>query len=271
MQVNMIPIDQVFPDPNNPRQSFSEGDVAELAASIEVFGIKVPLIGYRSNSKVLLADGHRRLTAAKSVNVKEVPIIVFPESLSEADLLATQLTINGHRQSLNPMEEFEAFSRLAKLKDWSASDLAKGLAVSNAQVTRVMSLGNLTEAERALVREGKISKSSAYALSRVPAEERSALAAKAAAGELTRDELNTRARKKKSKPDKKSHRVTCEAAGGTVSIRSDLGLNLEGLVELLEELLRHCRKARSQGLDISTAIRVMRDRARIQTADSAGA
>lgn len=272
MQVLQIPIDRIYPDPNNPRKEVNPEYITSLAQSLKQYGIQVPLIGYRVGEQILLCDGHCRLAAARAIRIKEVPIHVRDAKPNEQDLLLIQLTISAHRRGLNPVDEYEGFKRLANFHGWSASQLAEALAISNSEVTRTMSLGQLSEEDLQRVREGKISKSAAYALTRVPPEQRAELAKKAAAGELTRDQLNAQARKKpKKKDEKKSHRVTCETVSGTISIRSPMGLDLQAMVELLEDLLRECRKARSQGLDISTAVSVMRDRARIQSTSTAGA
>lgn len=267
MKAELVPIEQIIPDPSYPRSDFSEEQRRQLAESIRLHGIKVPLIGYVvANGSIMLGDGHCRLEAAREAGLKELPVIAFSHKPGEAELLATQLTINGHRLALNPMDEHDAFVRLAKLKNWSPSDLAAGLAVNPSEVTRVLALGKLSPDERQLVREGKITKSAAYALSRMSPAERASLVQKAANGEVTRDQLNARARKKDRSESVKTQRVSCAVAGGKVSVQAEQGLNLGGLIELLEELLKECRKARSQGLNISTAAKILSDKSRAQAA-----
>ena len=171
LNVSLIAIEKLIADPNNPPRDAAGQAKSELCASLRSHGVKVPLIGYNVPGGIMLGNGHRRLEAAREAGIPELPVIVFPQKPGEAELLATQLTINGHRQALNPVDEFEAFTRLSRLKDWSPSELARGLAISNAEVTRVMAIGKLSAEERQLVREGKISKSSAYALYAHVAEE----------------------------------------------------------------------------------------------------
>lgn len=264
MNISMIPIEKLLPDPNNPRTNCGE-QRAELVASLKAFGVKVPLIGYVVPGGVMIGDGHRRLAVALEAGLRELPVIVFPQKPDEGDLLCVQLTVNGHRASLNPVEEWQAFSRLQQLKGWSASELAAGLAITSSEVTRVMSLAKLSPAELELVRQGKISKSGAYALSRMPPEQRLGILQKAASGEITRDQLNCEARRKRAGDAVKTRRVSCPIAGGTVSVQSEAGLNLANLIELLESLVRECRRSRSQGLDISTCVRVLRDKSRVSS------
>lgn len=260
----MLLIERLIRDLNNPRSSAPAEGIQELAASLKVHGVKVPLICYSVPEGVMIGDGHRRHDAAILLGLKELPVLIFPEKPSEGTLLATQLAINGHREALNPMDEFDAFSRLAKLNSWTPSELAKGLGTDNAEVTRVLSRAKLSAPEQQLLREGKISKSAAYALTRMSPDQRKSMAQKAAAGEVTRDQLNEQARRKRKGEDVKTRRIVCPMEGGTVSVQSETGLNLAGVIELLEELIREFRKGRTQNLDVTTAVRVLRDRRRPQ-------
>jgi ParB family chromosome partitioning protein len=271
MKAELVPLERIIPDPFNPRTDFPEEQKRQLVESIRLHGVKVPGIGYTVGNGIMLGDGHFRLEAAREAGLKEMPVIVFQHKPDEAELLATQLTINGHRLALNPMDERDAFLRLMKLKVWSPKDLATGLAISPSEVTRVLSLSKLSPDEQQLVREGKITKSAAYALSRMPAEERASLVEKAASGEITRDQLNARARKKDKSESVKTRRVSCALAGRKVSVQAEQGINLGGLIELLEQLLKSFRKARSQGLDVATAVQILKDQNRGQDALSSGA
>lgn len=261
MRVEMIPVDAIRPDPQNPRTSADEQADAELTASIRLHGVKVPLICFRTAEGIVIEDGHRRWRCGKEAGKEAVPGIVYPKRPDEAELLLAQLTINAHRQNLNPIDEYEGFQRLATLQGWTPSQIAAGLAISNVEVTRVLSLGKLTAEERELIRAGKVSKSSGYALARIGQNERAGLAQKVAAGDLTRDRLDALARRKSTTERITNRRVCCAVPEGTVTVQTARGLNLGALIELLEGLAGRCRKLRSQKLDLSTALRVLRDQA----------
>jgi ParB/RepB/Spo0J family partition protein len=254
-----FPLGDLRPDPHNARTTASEAADAELTASIARHGVKVPLICFQAEEGIVIADGHRRWRCAQSAGLPSLPAIIWPKRPSDSELLLAQLTINAHRENLNPIDEYEAFTRLAKLQNWTPTQLATGLAISQAEVTRVLSIGKLTPEERELVRHGKVSKSAGYALARMPPAERSGLAQKAAAGELTRDRLDALARRKPKAEKTAGARIRCAVPQGTVTISAGRGLNLTALIELLEGLVRNCRKLRSQKLDIATAMRVLRD------------
>lgn len=259
MNVKMIPLEKLFPDPNNPRTDTSSENLDDIVASIKTHSVKVPLIGYESPAGVPVVDGHLRLLAARLAGLREVPVIVLPEKPNEAEVLCTQLTINGHRAALNPVDEYRSFVRLMKLKGCSPSELASTLAIKLPEVTRVLSLSKLSPEELQLVQDGAISKSAAYSLSRMAAEERSAIIPKVVSGQVTRDQLNQKARKTKTTDAAKMRRVSFAVPGGMVSLQSRSGLTLQSVIEILEGLIRSCRKYKSQGLDITTAVRVAKD------------
>lgn len=259
LRVENLALGELRPDPHNPRTDTDQHADRDLAASIAMHGVKVPLLCFRELDAVLICDGHRRWRCSKAAGKDTVPCIVFPKRPAEDELLAVQLTIDAHRQNLNPMNQHDAFARLAALRNWTPTQLAEGLAISNTEVTRVLMLGKLSAEEQALVREGKVPKSSGYALARIAPEERHGLAQKVAAGEVTRDQLDAMARRKPQANGGAVRRVSCAIPGGTVSVSCGRELNLSTLAELFDGLARQCRKFKSQKLDLSTAMRVLHD------------
>ena len=97
-------------------------------------------------------------------------------------------------------------------------------------------------------------------------EQRAAVVRKATTGVVTRDELNSQASKKQANPTVKTSRISFKWAGCTITIQSPNGLSIDSAIEMLESLLRECKKARTQGHDISSLIRMLRDRSRSQAA-----
>lgn len=262
MKVNVEPIEKFIPNPDDLRTIVASDRLSELTSSLRTHGVKVPLIGYVVPNGIMVCDGHLRLEAARAAGIRELPVVILPQKPSETELLLLELTVNGQRAELNPVDEFEAFSRLIRLENWSATELAQHVATSNTDVTRVMSIGKLTPEERELVRSGKISKSAAYALSRMSSDQRAAMVRKAVTGEATCEQLNSQVRRRKPGDDVKTRRIICEVASGTVSVQSKTGLTFTSFIELLEGLLRECRKLRTKGLDLSTAALVLKDQCR---------
>lgn len=259
-KLEMIAVKTLMRDPNNPRTEFDEEADKQLAASMLKHNIKVPLIGYKVADGIMVSDGHRRLALAPGIGFHELPVIVFPDKPSEADVLLSQLTIAEHRLDLSPVDEFEGYMRLAKLKKWSHSELADNLTLSRSEVTKTMALGKLNAEELQAVREGKLSKSAAYALTVMAPEERAAVGMRLASGDrVQRDKLVAQTRRGHKSEVNNTRRINCPVPGGVISIKVTEELDLKGLISLLEGLLRDCRKLKTQGLNIATAVRVLGD------------
>jgi ParB family chromosome partitioning protein len=247
----------------NVRKSISSQAIAELAASLKQHGQHVAIICYREGEWLVIVDGHSRFEAAKQLGWEKIRVCILDAKPDLAELKLAQLTVNCRRQDLNPCDLFDAYTELMQLKGLTPSQLATALGVPPAKVTNVLSLGKLTSEQRELVRANKVPLTTAYAASRLPEAERDACFQKVVSGELTRDQVQAQVRRPKAKTDQaKSKRVSCQLAQGTVTVATAEGLNLSSLIDLLDDLLRRCRKARSQGWDILTAVRVLRDSAR---------
>ena len=100
------------PEGFNPRHSFDETALSQLAASIKKNGITTALTVARENGRYRLIDGERRLRAAKKAGVKEVPVLIRDDE----DGLAAALVANVQREDLDPIEEGEALRRLSEVE-----------------------------------------------------------------------------------------------------------------------------------------------------------
>jgi ParB/RepB/Spo0J family partition protein len=160
----MVAVDSVAPSPENPRTS--AGDVTELAASIQAVGIIEPLIvrSTGEGSFVLIA-GERRLTAAKSVGLAEVPVIV--RDLDDAKGYEIALIDNLHREDLTALEEAQAYRRLIKEFGYTQRSLAKLVGHSQPHISRRLSLLDLPEKVRADLDTGGITLPDAVELAKL--------------------------------------------------------------------------------------------------------
>jgi hypothetical protein len=100
----------------------------------------------------------------------------------------------------------------------------------------------------------------------MPPEQRAAMLPKIASGDVTRDQLNRRAKRPGKAEGSKLRRVSFGVPGGLVTVRCEDGLTVKNCIELFDGLVRECRKLHSQNLDIKTAARVTRDKCRAQPA-----
>jgi ParB family chromosome partitioning protein len=160
-----IPIEFLRPNPRNPRLTFKEEDLADLAASIREKGIIQPVIvrtvpGVADAYEIIA--GERRWRAAQLAHLSDVPVIVHEADDREALELA--IIENVQRADLNAIEEAKGYERLSSEFGYSQSDLAKIIGKSRSHVANTLRLLNLPEASQRLVSEGAISAGHARAL-----------------------------------------------------------------------------------------------------------
>ena len=153
--VNRVTLDQVVPSPLQPRKEFQSEMLTELMESIREHGIIQPLIVRRVNGKLELIAGERRFRASRELGLKEVPVIV--REASDKDVLEMALIENLQREGLNPIEEAQAYSRLAKDFQMRQEDIAQRVGKNRATVANTMRLLELPGGIRDMLVGGKIS------------------------------------------------------------------------------------------------------------------
>src|SRR5882672_1764351 len=121
-----IAVDRITPSPFQPRRSFDEAKIEELASSIRNQGIIQPLVVRRNGDGYELIAGERRWRAAMRAGLTHVPIVVRDASDHEALQLA--LIENLQREDLNPIEEANGYRRLLEEFRWSQEEMAEKLA-----------------------------------------------------------------------------------------------------------------------------------------------
>ncbi|MCU1245244.1 MAG: chromosome segregation DNA-binding protein, partial [Acidobacteria bacterium] len=106
-----LAIDQISPNPYQPRKTFNEASIEELARSVREHGIVQPLVVTRSGDRYKLIAGERRFRAAQKAGLTTVPVVVKGD-LTEGDALQIALIENIQREDLNPIEEAVAYHQL---------------------------------------------------------------------------------------------------------------------------------------------------------------
>jgi ParB family chromosome partitioning protein len=166
-----IPIDSITPNPRQPRTTFDEEALEELAASISIVGLLQPIVvrELRSGGYELIM-GERRLRASKLAAVEKIPAIV--RETNDDDLLRDALMENLHRQQLNALEEAAAYQQL--LDDFGATheELATKVGRSRPHITNTLRLMNLPPAVQRRVAAGVLSAGHARALLGLDSTER---------------------------------------------------------------------------------------------------
>jgi ParB family chromosome partitioning protein len=157
-----LPISAIRPSTYQPRRSFPETGIKELAASIREVGILQPLVVRSTAEGFELIAGERRLRAAKEAGLDRVPVLIRRAGENESIELA--LVENLQREDLNPLETAAAYQALMEGFGLTKELLAQRLGKSRAAVTNTLRLAQLPEQIRALLEDGKLTEGHARAL-----------------------------------------------------------------------------------------------------------
>jgi ParB family transcriptional regulator, chromosome partitioning protein len=133
-----ISVDRITPSPFQPRRSFDEAKIEELASSIRHQGIIQPLVVRPKGDQFELIAGERRWRAAMKAGVRQVPVVVREASDHEALQLA--LIENLQREDLNPIEEANGYKRLQEEFQWSQEEMAEKVGKSRPAIANAIRL-----------------------------------------------------------------------------------------------------------------------------------
>jgi len=162
-QQNEIPVNQIFPNPRQPRTVFDETALNELIASIKSVGIlQPPVVRKVSDNKYELIMGERRFRAAKAAGLTSIPVII--RQTPDNELLREALIENIHRSNLNPLEEGAAYAQLLTDFGCTHDELALKLGRSRPLISNTIRLLNLPDTVQRKVAAGVISAGHARAL-----------------------------------------------------------------------------------------------------------
>jgi len=155
-------IEEIQPNPFQPRKTFNEEPLQELVQSIREKGILQPLVVRRKGERYELIAGERRWRAAQKAGIKEVPILV--RNVSESELLELSLIENIQREDLNPIEEAEAYKGLAEQFHLTQEDISQKVGKDRATVANALRLLKLPPEIKQSLAEGKVTVGHARAL-----------------------------------------------------------------------------------------------------------
>ncbi|HSI15305.1 MAG TPA: ParB/RepB/Spo0J family partition protein [Chthoniobacter sp.] len=189
-RVQSVPLTKIIASPLQPRTVFRDEHLEELVASIKEHGIIQPLIARQRGDTFELIAGERRWRAAQKVGLAEAPVII--REASDQDVLELALIENLQREDLNPIEEANAFARLAKEFGLRQEDIAQKVGKSRATVANSMRLLDLHEQVQSWLTQDRISVGHAKVLLALKSQDEQALLAE----EIIRQNLTVRAAEK---------------------------------------------------------------------------
>ena len=160
--VQVLKINEVEPNRDQPRKNFDEDALLELSDSIKQFGVLQPLLVRKRKDYYEIIAGERRWRAAKLAGVKEVPVI--EKEYTDQEILEIGLIENIQRENLNPIEEAIAYKRLLEEFNLKQDEVAERVSKSRTAVTNSMRLLKLSDKVQQMIIDDMISTGHARAL-----------------------------------------------------------------------------------------------------------
>ena len=181
-KVDTLPLREIEPDPEQPRKTFDEETLGELAASIAEHGLLQPIaVRPRPRGGYSIVAGERRWRACRMAGLNDVPVVI--KEVSDEQAMELALVENLQREDLNPIEEAEGYKTLIETYHMTQEDAAATVGKSRPAVANAMRLLTLDESVREAVKDGRLSAGHARALLPLPAaRQREAAEAIAAQG-----------------------------------------------------------------------------------------
>lgn len=195
-----VKLDDLRPNPYQPRKIFDEDSLNELAASIKEHGVFQPIIVKKSIKGYDIIAGERRVKASKIAGLTEIPAIV--REFNDEEMMEIALLENLERENLTPLEEAEAYKNLIDKLNLTQEELAKKIGKSRSYITNTLGILSLPEKVKTLINEKKLTMGHAKVLSKIGSpEEIDALADKVVEEGLSVHDLEDLINKEK--PEKK--------------------------------------------------------------------
>lgn len=220
-----VPVENLYPNPDQPRRDYSQTALEELAASIREKGVIQPLIvrprpdtegGYE------IVAGERRWRAAQLAQLHDLPVLV--RDFTDTEVLEIAIIENIQRADLNPIEEAGAYRQLMERFGHTQEKLAESLGKSRSHIANLMRLLNLPEDVQTYLREGALTYGHARAL--ITSEDASSLARQVVAKGLSVRETEALARKPAKTGPRARKPRGAEKDADTRALEADLSANL---------------------------------------------
>ena len=251
-----LSLDQIAPDPDQPRTEFDEEEIQNLAGSISSRIGQLHPIRVKWNEQInkwIVVTGERRYRAAMVAGLSQIDCYFHDQDITESEKLEQQLVENLLRQDLKPLEEARGYAALMELNNWNGKQVAEALRVSTSKVSRGLALLDLPPDVQSRINSGEIPRSSAYELSKLDnPESQSELADKTATGELTQRTATKAVRQRKGKATKaRGIRQTFQAENGLkVTVSANRKGNYFEIEEALQQALDEVRHRIDNGMQL---------------------
>lgn len=165
----VLSILEIVRNPNQPRKTFDEDKLAELADSIRQNGVLQPILVRRKGQKYEIVAGERRYQASKLAGLKEIPAVV--REIDDDKVFQLALIENLQRSDLSPIEEAKGYKQLLTSRSLTQEELAKILSKSRSAIANTLRLMDLPVEVQHMMEQGLLTAGHARAILAVPSEE----------------------------------------------------------------------------------------------------
>ena len=180
--VQMIPVDQIVPNPYQPREFFAPEALETLASSIQSQGVLQPLLVRQiGDAQYQLVAGERRLQASRRAGLDKVPVIM--RAFDDKTTMLVALIENMQREDLNVIEQAKAYAKILDQTGWTHAQLAEYLGKSRPALSNELRLLQLPESIQSQVLQGCLSEGQARCLLGLPSDIQSELVEKIKEGQ----------------------------------------------------------------------------------------
>ena len=169
-EIKEIPINKLRVNPYQPRKTFNQESLQELAESIKEHGVIQPIIVKKSIKDYEIVAGERRFRASRLAGKETIPAIV--KDFTDEQMMEIAVLENLQRENLNSIEEAQAYETLMKNLNLTQEQLSKRVGKSRSYITNLLGLLTLPEEVKNLVKQEKITTSHARALSKLENKEK---------------------------------------------------------------------------------------------------
>ena len=154
-QVQDLPLAEIHPNRYQPRRTFSDDSIQQLAQTLQEEGLLQPIIVREDQGGYEIIAGERRFRAAKSLGWEKIPAIV--NNLDDQQTASLALIENLQRENLNPIDEAQAYEQLMQLNDLTQTQLAQDIGKSQSYVANKLRLLKLAEPVQEYLAKGELS------------------------------------------------------------------------------------------------------------------
>ena len=242
-----VPIEQVIPDPSQPRTEFDKDALQELSASFASKGQLQPIrVRWLENEgKWTIIAGERRWRAAQMAGLATIDCYFHDGGLTPSEILEEQIIENLQRRSLQPLEEARSFQALIKMNMWKKKEVASALGIHPAKVSRALKLLKLPADIQSKIASGELPARTAYEISKLENEtqQRAMLSAVSTEG-LTNQQARNRVqiRRGKRTPQRVGTKLTFTSyQDHSVTVSSTAKTTYEAIEAALQTALEEVR------------------------------